>query len=454
MAFIELKESKFPTLFTIDKNGRDRLWACWVKNNCVFRTDGLVSGKLKDPQKHEYAGNNVKSANEQAESEAEKLWIKKCDIGYKPNTNDINGTKIFEFVKKQKEKNGGMNRGVRMFTKTAITTKTTAGKKDLDKRHCPMLAKKYKNEDDSISNVGKQLKFPAIVQAKVDGIRSISWLNKDSVILESRNGKAFVFLDHIREEIKNLFVACGEKMVLDGELYVHSLFKTTTGLTKRKTSRELTNVDRFQFLSEACKITRSEPHKQEELVEYWIFDLWDKEKTSKERWQKLKKIFESYSGSVLKLVPTKIVKSHDEIENEMSCLVGEKTKRNGYEFEGAMIRQSDKLYETKNNYHSSNLLKYKRFDDEEWVVEKADKCVGGVQDGAIKWHCKKTKEEKVLRVIAKQTGDVGASKKMYEDYLKNPKKFVGKQINIRFNGCTKDGVPRFPRATSFVEDKN
>lgn len=449
MAFPE--KSKFPILFTTDRNGRERLWACWVKDNCVFRTDGLVSGKLKDPQKHEYAGNSVKSANEQAESEAEKLWIKKCDIGYKPKAD---GMKIYDFVRKQKEENGGMNRGVRMFTKTAITTKTTAGKKDLDKRHCPMLAKKYKNDDDSISSVGKQLKFPAIVQAKVDGIRSISWVNKGSVILESRNGKSFVFLDHIREEIKKLFSACGEEVILDGELYVHSLFKTAKGLTKRKTSKELKNVDRFQFLSEACKITRNEPHKQEELVEYWIFDIWDIEKTNKERWQKLTGIFESYSGSILKLVPTKIVKNHDEIEKEMSRLIGEKTGRNGYEFEGAMIRQLDKLYETKNNYHSSNILKYKRFDDEEWTIEKADKCVGGVQDGAVKWHCKKTVDGKVLRVIAKQTGDVGMSKKMYKDYLKSSKKFIGKQINIRFNGRTKDGVPRFPRATSFVEDKN
>ena len=103
--------------------------------------------------------------------------------------------------------------------------------------------------------------------------------------------------------------------------------------------------------------------------------------------------------------------------------------------------------------HQSCLLKYKRFEDEEWEVCGAGECVGGTQDGAIKWICRKMIKGKEKKVIAKQMGDTETSSALYKEYQKNPDKFNGRMINIRFNDRTKDGVPRFPRATAFVEDK-
>jgi len=133
-------------------------------------------------------------------------------------------------------------------------------------------------------------------------------------------------------------------------------------------------------------------------------------------------------------------------------MVGETSGRDGFEFEGVMVRQPSKPYESRNNYHSPCLLKYKRFLDDEWDVCGAEPCVGGTQDGAIKWLCSKTVDGKVLKVTAKQMGDCKTTKKMYSDYKKNSNKFIEKKINIRYNETSKDGVPRFPRATAFRED--
>ena len=73
-------------------------------------------------------------------------------------------------------------------------------------------------------------------------------------------------------------------IILDGELYIHSLFKNGYGYTLNECDRELSGVEcdrelsgveRYQFLSESCKISRIKPHDNETMVEYWIFDIWD-----------------------------------------------------------------------------------------------------------------------------------------------------------------------------------
>jgi hypothetical protein len=501
---------KYPLMFNTTKTGKVRVWACWVEEDTVYYTDGFVDGKIKDPQSHQYTGNTLRTGKEQAPLEAEKMWLKRFDNEYTPAEDNKAGQKVYEYVKQQKEQNGGMNRGVKLFGKTEITTKTTAGKKDLSAQHRPMLAKKYKDwkkvkDDDEVfelTNPGKTTVFPAIVQAKVDGIRALPQISDDgSVMLESRNGNNFVHLNHLRDEIQYWLEHKGHPdLILDGEMYVHKMYRDENreptydypdehiepedlgkwckdGIAELRRQarkwgcnnvaalnnielrdyleefvREMKGVERYQFISEACKITRSNPHEHEERVEYWIFDIWDLTKTNMERYELLQELFEDYDGDILKLVPTQIVNSHDEIEEFMEELVGETTDREGYEFEGLMVRQADAMYHASTT-HQSCLLKYKRFEDEEWEVCGAEPCTGGTQNGAIKWICRKIIKGKEKKVTAKQVGDSGDNKKLYLAYKKNPKKFNGKMLNVRFNDRTKDGVPRFPRAVAFVEDK-
>jgi len=443
-------DQRFPLLF-IQQNGKTRVWACWVINDTVFRTDGFINGKVKEPLSHTFEENAVKTAAEKAMAEAEKIWIKQASNGYKPDPNDTQGTEIWNFVMDQKSQNGGMNRGVKMFGDSQITVGTTSGAKDLSNNKLPMLAKKYK-EDFELSSAGTQVKFPVLCQPKVDGMRVIAQVIDGQVILQSRNGNDFMHLNHIREEIKS-FLSKHPDIILDGELYVHKLYKDKSGKpTLTKTDHEMKGVERYQFISESCKITRSNKHEFENFVEYWLFDVYDLKMTNKQRQEKLDSLFKGYKGTVLKKVPATVVNSHEEIEEYMSEMIGETKKRLGYEFEGVMIRELNAKYKSTKT-HQNCLLKYKRFEDEEWQVIGAERCNGGAQDGSVKWICQKSINGKNKTVTAKPIGGMAEAKKLYQDYQKNPSKYKGKWLNIRFNEKSKDGVPRFPRAIAFVQDK-
>jgi hypothetical protein len=416
----------FPTLYKETKTGKTHQWVISVEGSTIIRSDGDVGGKQK-VSKREISKNTLRTAEQQALDEAEKIWIKQLDKEYKPT--DSNGLKIYNYVIEQKSKNGGMNRGVKMFGDTEIKTDTTSGVKDMTIQHHPMLSQKYTDRIDSIT-------FPVFVQGKCDGLRAISYLNGDHVVLESRGGKDFVHLQHIRDALKKVLKP---GLVLDGELYVHYLYRNENKPTNVKTNDVYTNVERFQFLSECCKITRKKPHDFEILVEYWVFDIWDNTgKTNKERENQLTKL--QFSAPIIKL-PTHIANSHEEIEKYFEEYLDKS-------YEGVMTRNMNATYVSRKGYHAPCLLKYKPFFDLEAEIIGAEKAEGNQQD-AVVWKCSLKGKE----FSAKQIGTLDMSRFLYEDFCKTPKKYIGRKINIRYNEMTSDEIPRFGRATWFVEDK-
>jgi len=426
----------FPKLFCT-KNGKTRMWLCWVEENKVYRTDGFVGGKMKEPLFHTFQANTLRTANEQAYNEAEKMWIRQTGKDYRPAQADENGMKIYSHVCSQKTANGGMIRGVKMFESTKITTETTAGQQS-GEQHRPMLAKKYKEGYD-LSPQGRQLQFPVIIQPKLDGIRALAYMDStgNSVILESRNGKNFMWLDHIRDDIKKILTSkAGKGLILDGEIYAHRIVKN---------GKCLDGVSRFQFISEVCKVTRSRPHAEEKLVNYVVFDCWDMENSCDDRISRVDRLVKHNNVSHVQLVPYVYAPDHETIEKCLEHYVADS-------YEGIMIRDPKSQYKASTT-HSNCLLKYKKFEDEEWEIYGAETCVGGNCDGAVKWLCKKVIDGKTVNLVAKQMGSNEESKRIYNQYKKRPERFNGKMVNIRFNERTKDGVPRFPRATAIVLDK-
>jgi ATP-dependent DNA ligase len=248
-------------------------------------------------------------------------------------------------------------------------------------------------------------------------------------------------LQHIRDAVKE-WLKEDDSIVLDGEFYLHEHPR----LTK--------SVERYQFISEACKITRKQPHPEERRVEYWIFDIWSGNQSIpfRERWERLQSLYDSCSSDVLRLVPTLKVHTPEEIENSMRDWIGEGTEKEGCLFEGLMVRQAEADYMSKKGYHCPQLLKYKRFQDEEWEIVGAEECQGNHQ-GAIKWILQKPIGGRPATITAKQMGDLEMSRRMWQAFQKHPERYVGQWINIRFNEETKDGLPRFPRATAIPEDK-
>jgi ATP-dependent DNA ligase len=413
----------YPTLYKITKTGKVQQWCISVEKNIITRTDGHVDGKQKSSTR-EVSGNTLRTAEQQAQQEAETYWIKQLDKDYKPDSKDKKSMGIYNHVMKQKSMNGGMNRGVKMFGETQITSSTTDGTKIMSEQHHPMLSQKYEDHRSAVT-------FPVFTQPKCDGMRCLPRLENGRVVLESRNGKDYVHLNHIREELKKILKP---EMVLDGELYIHHI--------EKEDGNPMKNVERYQFLSKACKITRSKPHEKEYLVQFWVFDIWNPHTTNHDRNRELNKIMKGYKGEIIQLLPTKTAHSHEEIEKHMEIYIAD-------DYEGLMLRNPDAVYVSKSGYHCRDLLKYKRFEDEEWIITGAEECQG-THKGAVKWIC----ELNGKKLVAKQVGKLEDSRDLYTQYKKSPKKFNGKYINIRFNDRTKDGIPRFPRAISFVEDKH
>lgn len=199
--------------------------------------------------------------------------------------------------------------------------------------------------------------------------------------------------------------------VLDGELYVPGLsFQELSGMINRKL-----------------------PHPDAEKIQYHVFDLTNRVMKFGERAAALRYLVTE--SDHIKIVPNKVIYSYEEIFIEHDKFVSQ-----GYE--GIIIRNLDGYYK---EGRSHDLIKYKRFDDAEFL------CVG-VQPGKRG----KMLDKAVLVLVtnngrtfnAKMVGSLEELKR----YAEQPQLVVNKQITVQFQGLTKDGIPRFPVALRIRED--
>lgn len=416
--------------------GKERFWKIYIdpkQKDVIIRHDGIndKNAKEKEPTLKQVKGNTLRSGEEQALKEIQKMWLSKLDQNFKPSENDKEGTELYKKAISAKMSQNSSN--------TSINLKTQKIDKKAALPNIPvMLAKDFLQSSDTITVVGKKMidnSNELVVQPKLDGVRCIASYDSknDKVYLRSRTMKEYSFLTEIKESLRKVFKKYPD-VIFDGEIYFHD--------------ERIENIKRYQMTSSIAKITRNAPSEDENLVEYWIFDIVDLTKTFKERYTLLNKIFKNKTSfEKLILTPTVVKDIEDCDEDEIMNFLSDYHFHQGVEkgFEGIMVRKSDSMYK---NGRSSDLLKYKNFEDEEWLVVDAKESSGGNQTGAVVWILvDQNNSEKVVE--AKQVGSVEESR----NFFKNKNKYIGKKINIRFNGKTKDGIPRFPRAIAFVEDK-
>jgi ATP-dependent DNA ligase len=147
--------------------------------------DGEMQVSVKKAQAKNVGKSNETSAIQQAEIEAEALYVFKRDRKY------------FE-TKEEAEK------GVVIL---------------------PMLAKEIDK---------KKIIYPCLVQPKLDGVRCLAYWENDKIKLLSRGGKEWTVPNHINFQLESLLP---KDCMFDGELYVHGKnFDTiTTYVNKRRT---------------------------------------------------------------------------------------------------------------------------------------------------------------------------------------------------------------------------
>jgi len=255
----------------------------------------------------------------------------------------------------------------------------------------PMLAHDYNKR-------GKSIQFPCFVQKKFDGTRCIAVPQKG---LYSRNRKSYPHLDHIKEEINKL----PPNMILDGELYSETLsFQEIVGLVKRETLKAGDQEKQLQIQFHVYDIINEAPYVQ--------------------RYANLQLLFRRYRFKHLVLVKTENCESEEQMKEMHAQYVAE-----GYE--GIMLRNKEGVY---SNARSIHLQKYKEFTDME--VEIVGYKEGeGLEEGCIVWLCKLNDKQFACRPRG--------TREERMELFQNGEKYIGKQLTIRYQDLTTDGLPRF-----------
>jgi ATP-dependent DNA ligase len=389
------KEQLFPVLYGISSSGKQYQWTIKVvqdeKSNVSIVTKyGTLDGKKTTHSRNIPRGKGKKDKFEQGVSEATSKWKAKQDKeGYSE-------TKKKDTVKSVKY--------------SAIR---------------PMLAHTYELGSYQKTR-GAKISYPALVQPKFDGLRCLAYLDgKGNVVLESRTGKSFYHLDHIRNELKTFFsmikiVSPDSKFYFDGELYSHVLpFEKITGICRRET------------------LTLEEELKESVLIRYYVYDCFDLshlDQTNEQRFDILKKLFSDISTKYIVLSPTEKVGSEKEMLKWHKKYI-----EDGYE--GIMIRNLAGLYKIKGR--SKDLQKYKTFVDEEFKVIGYHSEEGAA--GGVVWECI-TKDGKEFSVRPRGTVEER------QQFLENADDYIGKKLTVIFQEYSEDGVPRFPVGKAFRDE--
>ena len=257
----------------------------------------------------------------------------------------------------------------------------------------------------------KRATYPCFVQPKLDGVRMLARLHQQKVIsLESRNGTDFshllpIFQDAVRKIASRL---PADVVALDGELYRH-------GST-------------FQHLVSQVR-NKSDPSIAVGL-EYHVYDIFDKTKNGfADRYKTLHAAMSNKEVTLIKLVETTTAVNRNELERLLN-----NAEKLGYE--GIMIRTCCTPYEL--GKRSTSLLKYKRFQTDEFVIVSF-KEARGRDKGTIVFECE---AHNGSAFNARPVGTLAERREMF----KIGKTLVGKRMTVKFQGLSTEGIPRFPVA--------
>ena len=260
----------------------------------------------------------------------------------------------------------------------------------------PMLAQKFAEHAEKIT-------YPAYIQRKYDGARCIATIVNGKATLWTRTRKVINSMPHIIVALEKAFNA--KSITLDGELYNHSLHKD------------------FEHLMHL--IRPNKPAKGGEVIEYHVYDMVSELPFSR-RTLLLENSWKSADKSLV-LVDTFTIESPEEAM--------EHTKRFQEEgYEGSIVRQANTKYEI--GKRSYGLQKIKEFMDSEYAIIGVEEGRGRMAGCAI-FVCK-TKDGKAFNV--KMEGSLDALR----PYLTNSKLWMKKMLTVRYQGLTKEGIPRFP----------
>jgi len=164
-------------LFYKTSKGSINIWDIWTEGGNICTRWGQKDGKQLEASKAAKPKNvgkkNATTAEEQAELEAQAMWVKKLESKYYKSEEEALNELVF----------------------------------------LPMLADSFEKRKKFVTKDN----YPVTVQPKLDGLRCLAFWLMDEVKLMSRGGKVYS-LPHISAALET---SLSKKDVLDGELYIH-----------------------------------------------------------------------------------------------------------------------------------------------------------------------------------------------------------------------------------------
>lgn len=269
----------------------------------------------------------------------------------------------------------------------------------------PMLAQKFKERKHKIV-------WPAYIQPKFNGVRCLVERKNGKMIFWTRKAKQYKNFNLYMEETFLSIMEDGD--ILDGEMYNHGeiTFQQLMSLIKDEKTPDLASLKKY--------------------VKFYCYDVPTGKGGFKDRYWK-RKIQDS---GYLRAVHT--ISTHNEAE---MLEYHKKFTEEGYE--GTMVRSGgDEPY--KFQYRDNQLQKYKDFLDDEFKIIGAKEGVGSAE-GQATLRCV-TKDGKEFDVRCKGENAVR------EEQWKNWKSYVGKELTVRYQTLSDDGIPIFPVGIAIRED--
>jgi ATP-dependent DNA ligase len=360
-----------PILYILSNN-KKRFWNIWIEEDkntqkiYISRKYGIINGKITIPNKKLIEHKGTISSLNKAITEVNALWRKKKEAGFQEESN------------------------IKIKAKNYIIKPMGAHKLD-DHYH--------------------KIKYPALVQRKLDGFRCLSNINNHQSLLYSKNMKPFIFLNHIKKEILKIKELTDENIYLDGELYEFGLkLHEISSLVMKKYATNKEELDMKK-------------------ISYYIFDIFDANNLTMPfeiRYKKLENIFKKYDFKYLKLVTCTTVNSYEDIKKlDIQYL---------YEgYEGVIVRNTNGIY--KLNSKSYDVLRTKEFKKQNFIIIGAKEGTG-TQKGAIVWQLKCNNKS----FFAIPIGTIGNRISIYNEFKRYPENFIGKYARVKFleidnNGC-------------------
>jgi DNA ligase-1 len=273
-------------------------WKIVVSKNTFYTEEGILNSKITKSIPTICEGKNPGKKNEttledQAYKEALSRWKKKQENGYHINIDNVDNKSLY-------------------FE--------------------PMLAKKYKDEKDKVV-------FPVYCQPKLYGGRCVA--KKDN--LYTRNGKVYVSIPHIFEELKSIFDK-HPQLILDGEIYADKLNN---------------DFNKIMSLAKKTKPFKEDLEESKSVLKYHVYDFPSVDGNFSKRYEALKQFFKENKFKYIELVETHKVDNEKQLDDLYNSFLSK-----GYE--GQTVRLNIKPYENK---RVLQLLKRKEFIDEEYIIK-------------------------------------------------------------------------------------